>query len=93
MAVAYQTLVRVDFGQGRVVESLSFKAGGEAPNGTSPTVLSCGGIYIPQAKVPTSLKKWRQIVNLPGPDLSAKIFGEVLALNPLRPILRKEVLS
>ena len=77
-----------------VLESLSFEAGGEASNGSQPTVLSCGGIYVPRREVPTTLRNRRQIVNLPGTELSAKIFGySPETADPLQPLLKKEFLN
>ncbi len=86
--------VRIDSGKGTVLESLSFKAGGEALNSSQPIVLSCGGIYMGERKIPTDFKSWQQIINLPGPELSAKIFG--FSRNPgnmMKDILLKEVLN
>ena len=86
--------MRLDHGEGTVLESLSFEAGGEASNNQRPTVLSCGGIHIPQRKIPSQLKNWKQIVNLPGTELSAKIFGFTPeAADPLRPLLQKDFLN
>jgi hypothetical protein len=90
------TLVRIGHGQGQgtVLESLSFEAGGEASNNPKTMVLSCGGIHIPQRKPPKELKNWNQIVNLPGPELSAKIFGFSASQdNPLAGALKKEFLN
>jgi hypothetical protein len=95
ISVAPTGLVRILPGQrqGTVLSSLSFKARGESLNDTKATVLSCGGIYIPQSKIPGDLKSWRQIVNLPGPELSAKIFGCPTPADPLSGIIKKEVLN
>lgn len=83
--------------EGTVLTTLSFEAEG-VPSGVSqPTVLSCGGIYIPQRKIPKGLKKWHQIVNLPGHEMSAKIFGYGIQptedANTLDEILKKEPLN
>lgn len=90
--------------QGSLLQGLVFEAGGEASKSPQMTVLSCGGIFVPRRrKLNVELKKWRQIVNLPGPELSAKIFGyEIIpdeAVSPrglpveLESVLRKEVLN
>lgn len=80
-----------------VLDELSFGAEGDAPNLTQPLVLSCGGIYVPHQRLahdPQDMKSWRQIVNLPGPELSAKIFGFTAAKHRnLQEIQRKEFLN
>ena len=60
--------------QGTVLSNLSFGAGGEVPT-DKPMVLSCGGIFIPRKKVPAQTTTLTHIVNLPGRELSCKIFG------------------
>lgn len=73
------------------MESLSFQGRGEPSNNTKATVLSCGGIYIPRSEIPKDFKNWHQIINLPGPELSAKIFGfSPNPSDPLEGVLRKE---
>jgi hypothetical protein len=67
------------------------------------TVLSCGGIFVPRRrKISVELKNWRQIVNIPGRELSAKIFGfePQEEANPsqgvapeLQNVFRKEILN
>ncbi len=86
--------MRIDSGKGQVLEELSFEAGGDASTNPEPIVLSCGGIYIPHRKLPMNFKNWKQIVNLPGMNLSAKIFGFPADLqNPLNNFLKKESLN
>lgn len=60
---------------GTVLGLLSFKVGGETLNPPQSMVLSCGGIFFPRRKIPTFLRTWQQIVNLPGEEMTAKIFG------------------
>lgn len=85
--------MRIDLEEGTVVESLSFEGRGEPSNG-QPMVLSCGGIYISERKIPSGLKNWQQIINLPGAELSAKIFGFTPGeTDPVRSISRKESLN
>lgn len=73
--------------------SLAFEASGEA-FGDQPTVLSCGGIFIPRRKLSIDLKSWKQIVNLPGRDLSAKIFGFAHEMgDELKMVLQKEAMN
>ena len=83
--------------EGWVLEGLSFEARGESSGEGQTTVLSCGGIYVPQRSVPEHMKNWRQIVNLPGSHLSAKIFaydeGDEQEADPLEMILRQESLN
>lgn len=83
--------------EGWVLEGLSFEARGESAGETQTTVLSCGGIYIPQRSVPEHMKNWRQIINLPHSHLSAKIFayeeGDEQEADPLEMILRQESLN
>lgn len=80
-----------------VLDSISFEAGGEASNQGKPVVLSCGGIYVPRRRIPAEMASWKQIVNLPGNDLSAKIFGFApapqAANKTLDLIFRKELLN
>ncbi len=87
-----------------MLESLLFEAGGEASNEPRMTVLSCGGIFIPKRRrISIELKNWQQIINIPGRELSAKIFGyetvpeEALSARgiptELEHVLRKEVLN
>ncbi len=79
---------------GTAVESLSFEVGGETSK-DQPAVLSCGGIFFPRRKVPTELRSWRQLVNLPGDASSAKIF-EIAAPDPkedLQSILLRDSLN
>ncbi|MBI3540609.1 MAG: hypothetical protein HY073_00430 [Deltaproteobacteria bacterium] len=64
---------RIDV-DGRSLEGLSFEAE-EGDQSQQPTVLSCGGIYVPKQSVPSELKGWRDIVDLPGPEMAIKIFG------------------
>lgn len=62
-------------GSGTNVSELSFEARGEASAELQPLVLSCGGMsmpYQPQSEIQAT---WRQIVRLPGSELSDKIFG------------------
>ncbi len=61
-------------------ENLSFQARGEASNAPQTTVLSCGGMYYPRRFLPTQTLTWADIVRLPGPDLSQKLF----CLEPIR---------
>ncbi len=62
--------------EGTVLEGLSFESKSqETFNSGQPTVLSCGGIFIPKRRIPEEMKRWQQIINLPGTELSAKIFG------------------
>lgn len=82
----------LDLREGTVLESLSFEDRGESSN-NRPTVLSCGGIYIPQRTIPTQIKKWRQIINLPNSELSAKIFGFEPPQNDLGILSRKDGLN
>lgn len=86
--------MRVDHADGMVLESLSFEGRGEPSNPGKPMVLSCGGIYLPRRVIPSRLKNWRQIINLPGSELSAKIFGfNPDAASPLENLLRKDFLN
>ena len=62
-------------GQGTVLESLSLKAGGEALSNAQPTVLSCGGISLPYREIPTKPLTWKEIINMPGAELSNHLFG------------------
>ncbi len=56
--------------------SLTIKVqGGGAEDSPQPAVLSCGGIFFPKRKVPVDLRTWRQIINLPGNESTAKIVG------------------
>jgi len=81
---------------GTLLPGLSLEVRGEASS-PQPTVLSCGGIFIPSARVPLELRTWKQIINLPGPELSAKIFGySPRDLNPeegLVKVLKKDCIS
>lgn len=61
--------------EGEVLEGLHVRLEGDASDSPQPTVLSCGGIYIRHRQIPIEIMKWRQIINLPGPVLSARIFG------------------
>lgn len=67
-----------DSNSGTVIGSLSFATTGQNSSPPEPAVLSCGGIFFPRRKIPTELRTWRQIVNIPGQELSAKIFGYTL---------------
>ena len=60
---------------GTPVSELSFEARGEASGDAQPLVLSCGGIFFPTLTLPQGEATWRQIVRLPGSELSDKIFG------------------
>lgn len=62
-------------GAGSILESLSLKVEGQASAQPQATVLSCGGIFFPRRKIPQEFRTWQQIVNLPGNEISAKIFG------------------
>lgn len=62
-------------GQGTVLESLSLKAGGEALSNAQPTVLSCGGITLPCRELPSRPLTWKEIVAMPGAELSNHLFG------------------
>lgn len=66
---------------GTVLESLTLKVGGETLGPPQGAVLSCGGIFFPRRTIPTELRTWHQIVNLPSNEQSAKIFG----FNPPEP--------
>lgn len=65
-------------GSGTTISDLSFEARGEASNEPQPIVLSCGGMFIPGTPVSERPVTWRQIILLPGPELSTRIFGASL---------------
>lgn len=61
-------------------------------NHPNPTVLSCGGIYIPRRK--TTDKLIYQVLNLPNEAEPIKIYtGRRGVLNKLNEVLAKEVLN
>lgn len=86
-----------------LLQGLLIEAGGEASIHPQMTVLSCGGIFVPRRrKISIELKNWRQIVNIPGRELSAKIFGfeaqeeqdPSQTISPeLQTVFRKEILN
>lgn len=41
----------------------------------NPAVLSCGGLFFPQRKIPLQVRTWHPIVHVPGEDSSARVFG------------------
>lgn len=65
---------------GTFLKDLTLKLGGD-PMSPEPVVLSCGGIFLPRGLPPPHMRGWRQIVNLPGEELTARIF----ALSPFDP--------
>ena len=65
-----------DSNSGTTLENLSLKAGGEeAASDPKPTVLSCGGIHLPYNHIPNKPLKWKDILEMPGADMSQKLFG------------------
>lgn len=79
--------------EGTVLEGLSFEADGAAPDESQVTVLSCGGIFIPQRGIPSRLTSWIQVVNLPSSEFSAKIFGNSMdSIDPLKALLKNDSL-
>ena len=62
-------------GEGTVLESLSLKARGEALDNPQPTVLSCGGIHCPHQGISFKPLRWRDIMDMPGRELSQRLFG------------------
>ncbi|MBI2981942.1 MAG: hypothetical protein HYY44_06600 [Deltaproteobacteria bacterium] len=78
-----------------VLQSLSFEARGEASNTSRPAVLSCGGIIFPRPDLPLDPQGWRQVVNLPHAEVSARIFvhNEPDKRDDLRWFLFKETLN
>ena len=67
----------MNIGSGTSVSELSFEARGEASGELKPLVLSCGGMLLPYQPLSETPATWRQIVRLPGSELSDKIFGWV----------------
>ncbi len=75
-------------------EALNFEAGGEASKVDDPTVLSCGGIYIPYQELPSDILNWQRVVHLASQDISARMFEMTLDdESPLKSFLRKEFLN
>lgn len=64
-----------DQSSGTVLEDLSLKAGGEALNDPKPIVLSCGGIHLPYNHIPNKPLAWKDILKIPGTDMSQRLFG------------------
>lgn len=62
-------------GSGVCLESISLKAGGEALSSGGPVVLSCGGVHMTYREIPTEPLRWLDIINLPGFELSKRLFG------------------
>ena len=60
---------------GTTLGSLTLKVGGETLSPSEPQVLSCGGVFFPRRAIPVELRTWRQIIHLPGDQLSAKVVG------------------
>ena len=62
-------------GEGTVLESLSLKARGEALSDSQPTVLSCGGVHCSHRVIPSKPLRWQDIMDMPGRELSQRLFG------------------
>lgn len=60
---------------GTTLENLSVQGSEEAAAEQKPTVLSCGGIHLPYNHIPNQPLKWKDIINMPGADMSQKLFG------------------
>ncbi len=68
------------------------EAESEFMNHPNPTVLSCGGIYIPRRKIPDKITY--QVLNLPNEQEPIKIYvGRRGAVNKLQEVLAKEILN
>ena len=86
--------MRINQEEGVALESLTLQGSTDGAQNPNTTVLSCGGIFVPRRRISMELKKWQQIIHLPGPDLSAKIFGSTFnSPDPLKQILLKETLN
>lgn len=86
--------VNANYGEGTVLGSLVMEGEAEGSESSQPLVLSCGGIHIPQSQVSEDFKNWQQIVNLPGQELSARIFGfSPPSSSPLQDFQRREFLN
>lgn len=83
----------MDFGQGEgtALESLSLKAGGEALSDSKPTVLSCGGILLSYSTIPSKPLKWRDIMEMPGRELSRRLFGIEPVMYEWNPYLEEAI--
>lgn len=82
----------MNFGQGEtVLESVSFEARGEASKDPKPTVLSCGGLFFKRDKLPTKTITWREIINMPSPEISNRLFGLKPATYQWNPYLEEAI--
>jgi hypothetical protein len=60
---------------GTALDLLSIKTRGESLKGHQPTVLSCGGVHFSYNNLPSQPLYWKDIMALPGMDLSQRLFG------------------
>lgn len=78
-------------GEGTVLESLSLKARGEALNNSQPTVLSCGGIHCSHRAIPSTQLRWQDIIDMPGRELSQRLFGIEPVVYEWNPYLEESI--
>lgn len=58
-----------------------------------PTVLSCGGLYLPKPKLNSNLKVTYQILNLANEREPTKVLSNQRPVNVLQQVLAKESLN
>ncbi len=60
---------------------------------SNPTVLSCGGIYIPRPKPFDPKEEYFKIINIANDKEPTKIVGSSVAINLLQNVLHKESMN
>lgn len=61
--------------------------------GRNPTVLSCGGIYIPRPKPFDPKEEYFKIINIANEKEPTKVVGSSVAINLLQEVLHKESMN
>ncbi len=62
-------------------------------NGNNPTVLSCGGIYVPRPRPFNPKEEYFKIINIANENEPTKIVGSSVAINLLQNVLHKESMN
>lgn len=62
-------------------------------SGKNPTVLSCGGIYIPRPKPFNPKEEYFRIINIANAKEPTKVVGSSVAINLLQEVLHKESMN